>query len=256
MFTRFVFFLACCITAPLEMANAASAAHIVMMIGEDEYHTWETLPAFAAAELHRSGYRVTIIHADATEKQSFPGLVAALRDADLLFVSVRRRLPPKEQLDAVRAHLIAGKSLIGIRTACHAFAPLPNIKTIAPGHSIWQDFDAEVLGAHYTGHHRGTDTTAIALAPRAARNPIVRDIVVEKLIGHAPLYKVSPLAVDVTPLLIGTFGVMPPEPVAWTRLYGPKHARVFFTSLGAPEDFASTEFRHLLVNAVRWTVDR
>ena len=58
--------------------------------------------------------------------------VAALREADVLFLSVRRRTPPQEQLEAVRAHLDAGKPLVGIRTACHAFSPLPNAPVTDP----------------------------------------------------------------------------------------------------------------------------
>src|SRR5947207_15517003 len=78
--------------------------HIVFMIGEDEYKTWETLPEFAKTDLEPKGFRVTVIQADAKDKNNFPGLVEALRDADLLFISLRRRAPFKEQLDAVKTH--------------------------------------------------------------------------------------------------------------------------------------------------------
>ncbi len=93
---------------------------VVMMIGEEEYKTWETLPAFAKEELEPAGFRVRVVHADEKDKNNFPGLVEALRDADVLVVSVRRRAMPVEQMDAIKAHLAAGKGLVGIRTACHA----------------------------------------------------------------------------------------------------------------------------------------
>ena len=118
MFTRLLL-LASLLAAPL----FAAPANVVLMIGEDEYKTWETLPAYAASTLRPAGLRVTIIHASKENKNDFPGLVAALRDADLLLVSVRRRTPLKEQLDAVRAHVAAGRPLVGIRTASHAFEP-------------------------------------------------------------------------------------------------------------------------------------
>jgi hypothetical protein len=60
--------------------QAAEPPHIVIMIGEEEYHTWETLPEFAAKELKAAPYRVTIIQADATDKNQFPGLVEPLID--------------------------------------------------------------------------------------------------------------------------------------------------------------------------------
>jgi type 1 glutamine amidotransferase len=70
---------------------------------------------------------------------------------------------------------------------------------------------------------------------------------------------VLPLAGDAVPLLIGSAGeggTSPPQPVAWTRFYGPKRARVFYTSLGAPEDLQIPDARRLLVNAVAWTLNR
>src|SRR5262249_61574353 len=75
-------------------AKAQRPPHIVFMIGEDEYHTWDTLPDFAKRELEPRGYAVTTIQQDAKDKNNFPGLVKALRSADLLFISVRRRTPP------------------------------------------------------------------------------------------------------------------------------------------------------------------
>ena len=76
------------------------------------------------------------------------------------------------------------------------------------------------------------------------------------IFGAQSLYKVLPLAADVTPLLIGTAktDTSPPMPVAWTRTYGANKARIFYTSLGAPEDMEITDVRTLLVNAVNWTL--
>ncbi|RME90282.1 MAG: hypothetical protein D6766_13525, partial [Verrucomicrobia bacterium] len=72
--------------------------------------------------------------------------------------------------------------------------------------------------------------------------------------GHGSLYKVSPLAPDATPLLLGRIPDQPEEPVAWVRLYGPNEARVFYTSLGHPDDFREPGFRRLLFNAMLWAV--
>lgn len=230
---------------------AADKPHIVFMIGEDEYKTWETLPEFAARDL-RLGYRITIVSADGADPNNFPGLIAALKDADLLFLSVRRRTPPKEQLDAVRAHLDAGKPLVGIRTACHAFALRPKDKLSDPKLANWQEFDPEVFGGHYTNHHPNGPTTTVSVAPGAEGNAILKDVDVAKFTTVGSLYKVSPLVADAKPLLLGSIPGQPAEPVAWTRLYGKKHARIFNTTLGHPEDFKRPEFRRLLLNAVGW----
>lgn len=235
--------------------HAAEPARIVMMIGEDEYKTWETLPDFAGKELKTAGHRVTIIHADTADKNNFPGLIEALRDADLLFVSVRRRTPHKEQLDAVRAHLAAGRPLVGIRTASHAFALRPNDKLTDLKLAVWQEFDPEVLGGHYTGHY-GKDAATVTLAPDAAAHPILRGITANGLIGNGGLYKNTPLARDATPLLLGTIAGQPTEPVAWTHRYGAKQARIFYTSLGHWDDFQNPEFRRFLANSITWALGK
>ena len=230
--------------------------HVVFMIGEDEYHTWETLPEFAKNELDPNKYYVTIINGDANDKNNFPGLVQALGTADLLFLSTRRRTPPPDQLNAVRAYLAAGKPLVGIRTACHAFALRPNDPPLPTNRAAWQEFDPEVLGGHYTNHHPAGPKTMVTLARGAATHPILKGVAVNALPGNGSLYMVSPLARTTTPLLIGTIPGESPEPVAWTHEYGPKHARIFYTSLGHPDDFQNAEFRRLLVNAVGWALGK
>lgn len=253
---KLVLLFAAVTAAVLPTAIPAQTPHLVFMIGEEEYHTWETLPEFAEHDLKPHGYRVTIVNADASDKNDFPGLVNALRSADLLFVSVRRRTPPAEQLDAVRAHLAAGKPLVGIRTACHAFALRPSDPPAPAKHATWQGFDPEVLGGHYTNHHPAGPPTTVAIGPGAQEHAILKGISVAKLVGAGSLYKVSPLEKGITPLLIGTIPGQPAEPIAWTHTYGPRHARIFYTSLGHPDDFKNTEFRRLLANGIAWALGK
>jgi type 1 glutamine amidotransferase len=234
--------------------TGAARPHVVFMIGEDEYQTETTLPAFARSDLEPKGLRVSVIHAAKDDPNDFPGLVAALADADLVLVSVRRRTPPQAQLDALRAYLDAGKPLVGIRTACHAFA----LRKGQPpaGHAQWERFDPQVLGGHYTNHHGAGPKTSIATAPGAQQHPILSGIDLAKLVGNGSLYKVRPLEPGTTPLLIGTIPGQEPEPVAWTHTFGPRQARIFFTSLGHPEDFGEPEFRRLLSGAISWGLGR
>jgi type 1 glutamine amidotransferase len=248
--------LALLLAASWSTAMAAPGRRIVFMIGEDQYNTAETLPELAATELKPRGYEVTVINVDATDKNSFPSLEAALPSADLLLISVRRKTPPKEQLDAIRAYLAAGKPLVGLRTACHAFALRPRDKLADPRFATWQEFDPEVLGGHYTDHHKAGPAVTFVVAPGARENRILQGVRVGKLATVGSLYKVSPLAIDAMPLLIGSVDNQPPEPVAWTRSYGPKHARIFFTSLGTPDDFRNPDFRRLLVNGIEWSLGK
>lgn len=235
--------------------QAAEPPHIVIMIGEDEYHTWETLPEFAANELKAAPYRVILIQADAADKNQFPGLVEAMRDADLLFISVRRRTPPTEVINAVRAHLAAGKPLVGIRTASHCFALRPKDPEPKAGLGKWQEFDAEVLGGNYTGHY-GKDAATISVVPGAEGHPILRGVTVAELIGHGGLYKNTPLQAGTTPLLMGTLAGTATEPVAWTHFYGEKKSRVFYTSMGHWDDFKLPAFRRFLLNGIAWALEK
>ena len=256
MMKRLIVLSAILVSAYGAVATSMQSPHVVFMIGEDEYHTWETLPEFAKTDLQTRGYRVTIVQADPADKNSFPGLVEALRTADALVLSVRRRTPPREQLDAVRAYLAGGKPLVGIRTASHAFALRPTDPAAAAPLATWQDFDPAVLGGHYTNHHPAGPQTTIAVAPGADAHAILKGISVTRLVGAGSLYKVSPLEAGASPLLVGRIPGQPAEPIAWTHLYGPKRARVFYTSLGHPDDFKNAEFRHLLANSVAWAVGR
>jgi type 1 glutamine amidotransferase len=68
------------------------------------------------------------------------------------------------------------------------------------------------------------------------------------------LYKNPELAKGTTVLLTATTG-KETEPVVWVRdrpLDGGKTQRVFYTSLGTPEDFAEPAFLRLLTNGVQW----
>jgi type 1 glutamine amidotransferase len=235
--------------------QAAEPPHIVIMIGEDEYHTWETLPELAAKELKAAPYRVTLIHADATDKNQFPGFLEAMRDTDLLFISVRRRTPTTEVMDAVRAHLAAGKPLVGIRTASHCFALRPKDPEPKAGLAKWQEFDADVLGGNYTGHY-GKDPASITVVPGAEGHPLLRGVVIAELIGHGGLYKNTPLQAGATPLLVGTLPGAATEPVAWTHLYGEKKSRIFYTSMGHWDDFKLPAFRRFLMNGIAWTLEK
>ncbi len=230
---------------------------VVLMIGEDEYHTWETLPAFAEKELGWRGLNVTIVPEDNTAKNRFPGLVEALRNADVLVLSVRRRAPPRAELDAVRAYLAAGRPLVGIRTACHAFTlgATDSVKRSA-ALAEWPEFDAEVLGGNYHGHYGAGPAAKLAVASGAAANPLLTGVRLEPFLGHGSLYRCGPLQPNARPLLFGSIPGEPAEPVAWTHTYGPQQARVFFTSLGHPDDFAEPAFRRLLLNAILWAANQ
>ena len=230
---------------------------IAILIGDDEYKTETTLPPFAEKELKYLGFEVTIVHSDSADKHNFPGMAEAVKNADLVLVSVRRRMPPKEQLDALRAHIAAGKPLVGIRTACHAWCmrdEKQNQAAAAAGKGVWPEFDPEVIGGHYVNHYGNGPKTTIEFAKGSTGHPILLGVQLNKLVGNGSLYVVQPLVETAQPLLTGSIFGKEPEPVAWTNLAGPKQARVFNTTLGHWEDFENPAFKKLLVNGITWAI--
>lgn len=238
---------------------SASAANIVIMTVEDpnNYEAPRTLRDFAEKELKPRGHRVMIVLGDQPQSHHFDGLIEALKDADLLILFSRRRYPPQEQMHALRAYLDAGKPLLGIRTANHAFIPKPN-EVVAPGWTPWPTFTHEVLGGENTGYEIKGLPYLVSAAPGAERHAVLDGVKLANILGRQSLYQVLPLAADATPILVGTAGAgaaTPPQPVAWTRTYGAKKSRVFYTSLGAPEDMQIADVRRLLLNAVNFLLN-
>jgi type 1 glutamine amidotransferase len=126
---------------------------------------------------------------------------------------------------------------------------------LGTGQATWQNFDPEVLGGHYTGHHGEIAKVSIAIAPGADRHPIVRGLQLSQLVGNGSLYKAAPLAGSTTPLLIGSIPDQSAEPIAWTNVSRNGGGRVFYTSLGHAGDFDNPAFRKLLVNGICWALD-
>ncbi len=238
----------------------ASASNIVIMTVEDpdNYDAPNTMLDLAEKELKPLGHAVTIVLGDKPEKHHFAGLTEALRGADLLVLFSRRRFPPRDQMAAIRAHLDVGKPLLGIRTANHAFNPKPK-EVVDASLAPWPEFTHEVLGGENTGYETKGLPYGVSIAKGAEGNVLLNGVNAANISGHQSLYKVLPLADNAIPLLVGTPGsgaTAPPQPVAWTRSYGPRGARVFYTSLGAPEDMRLADVRRLLANAVAWLLEK
>jgi type 1 glutamine amidotransferase len=82
----------------------------------------------------------------------------------------------------------------------------------------------------------------------AKDHPILKGI--SPFQSNSSLYKNPKPASDVTVLLQGSIPSAT-EPVAWVREKGGQ--RIFYTSLGHPDDFKDQNFTRLLVNALAWT---
>ena len=221
---------------------------ILFLIGEREYYTRVTLPAYAEKYL-TSKYRLEFRFAKDGEND-FGNLDSSLNDADLLFVSVRRRALPTRQLKSIKDYISAAKPVIGIRTSSHAFS-LRNKKP-PQGHDVWEEFDPVVFGGNYNNHHGGDKVTFAKAEP--VGHPILEGVSPDEFSTGGSLYKVLPLQGNAQVLMMGrATGINVKQPVAWT--FGNKFGgNSFYTSLGHKDDFLNPSFIKMLDNAVQWAL--
>ncbi|MGA2621785.1 MAG: ThuA domain-containing protein [Thermoguttaceae bacterium] len=291
-------FLTCCamvlVTAGCLAAVGAAAAdpwvvyagsdgpgkgkQVVLVSGDEEYRSEETLTQLGRILARHHGFTCTVLFAinpadgtiDPLVLNNIPGL-EALRSADLMIISTRWRNLPDEQMRNIVDYLAAGKPVIGLRTATHAFN-IPRdreyyrLSSNAPGGG----FGREILGETWIDHHghHGAESTRGVIAPGMREHPILRGFA--DVWGPTDVYKVRlPLPGDSTPLVLGQVlqGMQPASPplpgakndpmmpIAWTKTYRGGEGqvgRVFTTTMGAAADLASEGLRRLLVNAAYW----
>ena len=144
-----------------------------------------------------------------------------------------------DQLERFKKYATSGRPIVAVRTASHAV-------------QTWLDFDREVLGGNYHGHHAVGPVTKIEVAKTAEKHPILAGVKLSE-VGDS-LYKNEGHAADIEVLLTGTIPGQPTEALAWTRQV--KNGRVFYTSLGAQDTFEQPDFRRMLANALFWTAGR
>ncbi len=226
---------------------------VVFISAESEYGSAESLPGFAHELETKYGLCCEVLQGSTRKKGEgrnyVPGM-EALTGADLAVLFVRRRALPAADMKYFRNYMDSGKPLIGLRTASHAFDTRGN----APqGYGEWPDLDPTVLGGNYHGHHGSGPTCTVTLADGAKRHPILAGVKLP-FTSNGSLYEVCPLGKLTKQLLIGSIPDKEPEPVAWTNKYG--KSRVFYTSLGHPDDFKNEHFRTFLINAVFWAMNK
>ncbi len=259
--------------------------HIVLISGDEEYRSEDAMPQLGKILAKHHGFKCTVLFAidpktgmiDPNNRKNIPGL-EQLKTADLVILFTRFRDLPDEQMRHFVEYLDAGKPVIGLRTATHAFS-IPAGKKFA--NYSWKNkggewdggFGRKILGETWINHHgdHGKESTRGVIAPGAEQHPIVRGC--EDIWCPTDVYQVRlPLPGDSRPLVLGQVvaGMNPNDkpvvgpknepmmPVAWTKTYTGKDGatgRVFSTTLGSGTDLLSEGLRRLLVNASYWCLE-
>lgn len=254
---------------------------IVLISGDEEYRSEEALPQLAAILTVRHGFTCSVHFAvddtgtiNPDDRTNIPGL-DQLDEADLMIIATRFRDLPDDQMAHIDAYLKAGKPVIGLRTATHAFN-FTSSDTYAT--YSWDDpsggFGRVVLGETWIAHHgrHGEQSTRGLIASGAGNHPITRGLADGDVWGPTDVYRVRlPLQDRFQPLILGqVLDAMTPDakpvageqnvpmmPVAWAGTYElqPGHAgRVFTTTMGAATDLACEGTRRMIVNGVYWAL--
>jgi type 1 glutamine amidotransferase len=254
--------------------------HVVLVAGDEEYRSEEMLPQLALILSTRHGFKCTVLFS-LNEKtgeidpnaSNIPGL-EALDSADLMVLFLRFRHLPESQMKHIFDYVEAGKPVIGIRTATHAFDRGKGKYAAWDWSNAKGGFGRQVLGETWVNHHGGHGSQATRGILNAAMkdHPILKGIKDGDIFGPSDVYTVKlPLPGDCKPLVLGEVvaGMKrtdkplagekndPMMPIAWVKTYTPhtekgKPARVFTSTMGCSQDFESEGYRRLLVNASYW----
>jgi type 1 glutamine amidotransferase len=253
--------------------------HVVLIAGDEEYRSEEMLPQLGRILSKHHGFKCTVLFSlnktgEIDPKASnIPGL-EALASADLMILFVRFRHLPDEQMKHIADYVGAGKPVLGIRTATHAFSGGKGKYADWNWSNAKGGFGRQVLGETWVNHHggHGSQATRGIIAPKMSDHPILKGIKDGDIFGPSDVYTVKlPLPGDCKPLVLGQVvaGMKPTDkalpgkkndpmmPIAWITTYTPekgKPARVFTSTMGCAQDFENEGYRRLLVNASYWCV--
>jgi hypothetical protein len=254
--------------------------HIVLIAGDQEYRSEESIPALARILSVRHGFRCTVLFStnrqtgqiDPGTIDNIPGL-QALRTADLMVLFARWLELPDQQMKEIVDYTNSGRPIVALRTSTHPFnyqkhPESPYAKFSYNNQEFAGGYGRQVLGetwiAHYGAHQK--QSTRGIVAPGMEKHPILRGV--QDIWGESDVYAITTLSGDSRPLVMGQvlMGIeadSPPDstkkltPVAWIKTYtgdSGKTGRIFTTTMGHAMDFQNQGFRRMVVNACYWAL--
>jgi hypothetical protein len=262
-----------------------AGTHVVLISGDQEYRSEEGLPQLGKILAERHGFTATVLFPinpetgaiDPEVTTNVPG-TEVLESADLMIIASRFLHLPEEQMAPIDAYVNAGKPVIGLRTATHAFRLSVEDDPYDPYHhysfnydgSEWPGgFGRQVLGETWVRHQADSKQTGTRgrIAPGAESHPVLNGVsdgalfarsdaygVRLPLPGHSRVLMLGEVVDGMTPDASAVEGEVndPMMPVAWIRQYVPPYGetgQAFTTTMGSAQDLRNEEMRRLVVNA-------
>lgn len=244
--------------------------HIVLISGDEEYRSEETMPMLGKILSQKHGFKCTVLfsfaadsdYIDSNNQKGLRGL-EALDSADLMIIATRFRHPDAEQAKHITDFLNAGKPVIGLRTATHAFQGGEKF-----GDSLTYDqFGRQILGEQWVSHHgrHKAEGARGVIEPGAKNHPLLRGV--SDVFAPSDVYGVTHLTEVDTILMRGAITETldpaskiladddrnkPMQPLAWLHPWTAPNGTAgtsFCTTAGASLDFVNEDLRRLVVNA-------
>jgi len=264
--------------------GSGAGKHVVLLAGDEEYRSEESMPMLARILSERHGFKCTVLfsHDDGVinpNNGASLGKPEALDTADALVLGLRFRKWNEATLAKFDAAVKRGVPIIATRTSTHAFAGIPKDSAFAAYN--WNakgGFGRNVLGETWISHwgNHKSEATRTAVEPGSEKSALLNGVGV--IFADTDVYEAHPPA-DVKVLLRGLVlkGMNPEDPlserskknadkqeqgvntpamaVAWTRevpnAAGSKN-RILTTTMASASDLRDESLRRLLVNGVFW----
>ena len=252
--------------------------HIVLVSGDEEYRSEEALPMLGKVLATHHGFTCTVLFAinpetgeiDPEVQTNIPGL-HHLQSADMMVLFTRFRELPDEQMKYVVDYTNAGKPVMGLRTATHAFSYSRDLESPYAKYSFnSKDFEGgygrQVLGETWVNHHghHGKESARGVIDEAMRDHPILKGV--DDVWGPSDVYGINDLTGDSQVLIHGQVlvGMDPTDtpkpdtitmPMVWIKTYtgdAGNTSRVLNTTMGASVDLESEGLRRLLVNGCYW----
>jgi len=245
---------------------------IVLVAGDEEYRSEESLPMLAKILARHHGFDCEVLFAwdrggefiNPNAQRGVHGW-GRLDGADLMVIATRFRKPGRDARRHLERFLDAGKPVVALRTATHAFA---GEQKIGPGLRL-DDFGPKIVGEGWVNHHgrHKVEGTRSVVAEGADEHPILRGV--GEIFGPTDVYGIKAvdpergdvvllrgavtesLSPDSKPVAGGKNDPM--QPIAWIHPWRAPHGakgRTFATTMGAAVDLLDEDLRRLVVNGV------
>jgi hypothetical protein len=260
--------------------------HVVLLSGDEEYRSEESMPMLAKLLSARHGFTTTVLFALDADGTINPNNGTSLSDpaeldrADLIVMALRFRHWSDDTMARFERKVLAGTPIVALRTSTHAFNGFPADSPWAHwNYNNNGGFGREILGETWVNHwgRHKIEATRGAIEPSARAHPVLRGI--SAIFGNTDVYEAYPASdadVLVRGLVLQTLAPdapvasypkarssdkqpqdvnTPAMPIVWTRLHRNANGtvnRTLTSTIGSATDFADEGVRRLIVNGVFW----